>query len=53
MKTVDVVTDLIAACSSVMGELVGKSATDWDLVNTALINGQKFVENKGSGQSEH
>ena len=35
---------LSAACESLMGEVVGKSITDWGLVNDALIQSAKAIK---------
>jgi hypothetical protein len=45
-KAADIIASLMKACDSLMGEVVGKSVTDWGLVNNALVDGGRFKAQK-------
>lgn len=41
--TVKIIQDLIKACGSLMNELSQVQATDWGIVNDALVAGERYV----------
>ena len=43
-RLLDACQILSAACESLMGEVIGKSITDWGLVNDALILSAKAIK---------
>jgi hypothetical protein len=44
MKAPEAIEQLVSACDSLMGELAGKRAADWGLINSALINGKLILK---------
>lgn len=38
-----IISDLMKACDSLMGEVCQTKATDWGLVNNALVEGRKYL----------
>lgn len=43
-EEVKIIEDLIKACSSLMDELAQQKATDWGIVNNALVAGERYVK---------
>ena len=42
-----VIFDLLAACKTLVGEVTGKSATDWGIVNSAMVAGERALTATG------
>jgi len=48
-RCIEAILILIKACESLIGEVVQKSATDWGLVNDALVAGKWCISKARKG----